>query len=109
MDAKTDKILKSKDIYTLTIIKDSVITISKDYCYLNKFDFRKNSSVLFLLSAEKDKKKPDTQFIKRLKEEQLTELDAFTDGSDLLKYLKPTQVKDYYGDTFRTFKLEKKQ
>jgi hypothetical protein len=100
--------METKQIYTLKIIKDGVITIEKDYCYLNKFDFRKNSSVLFLLSAEKDKKRPDLQFIKRLKEEQLTELDTFTDGSELLQYLKPIQVKDYYGDTFRTFKLEKK-
>ena len=48
--------METKDIYTLKIIKDGVITIQKDYCYLNKFDFKKNSSVLFLLSAEKLKK-----------------------------------------------------
>lgn len=100
--------MENKDIYTLTIVKDGVVTIEKNYCYLNKFDFKKNSSVSFLLSAEKDKKNPDLQFTKRLKEEQITQLDTLTDGSDLFKYLKPTQVKDYYGDNYRTFKLEKK-
>jgi len=40
------------EIYIFTIVKDSVTTISKDYCFLSDFDAKIQSYVLFLLSAE---------------------------------------------------------
>lgn len=45
--------------YRLTISDGNKVYITKNYCYLSRFDFKVHSSVLFLLSAEKDKKKPD--------------------------------------------------
>lgn len=96
--------------YKLTIsdAENKNIYISKEYCCLSKFDFKVNSSVLFLLAAEKDKKKPDKDLINRLKKELKTQLDVITEYSELFKYLnKPTFVKDYYGDKGRIYKLEK--
>lgn len=96
-------------MYTLTIVKDGVTTISKDYCFLSNFDAKIQSSVLFLLSAEKDKKKPDKDFIERLKKELKTDLEYITAKSNILQYLnKNTFVKDYYGDSGRYYKLVKK-
>lgn len=96
--------------YKLTISDQNTkeVYITKEYCYLSKFDARIHSSVLFLLSAEKDKKKPDKDFINRLKLELKTDLDVITEASDVLKYLnKKIFVKDYYGDKGRIYKLEK--
>ena len=44
--------------YRLTIsdVDTKQVYITKDYYYLSRFDFKVHSSVLFLLSAEKDKK-----------------------------------------------------
>ena len=96
-------------IYTFTITKNGETTITKDYCFLSSFDAKIQSSVLFLLSAEKDKKKPDKVFIERLKKELKTDLDYITDKSDILKYLdKSVFVKDYYGEDGRFYKLIKK-
>ena len=94
--------------YRLTISDSKEVYITKDYCYLSRFDFKVHSSVLFLLSAEKDKKKPDKDFINKLQKELKTDLDAITDNSQLFKYLdKKVFVKDYYGDRGRIYKLEK--
>lgn len=94
--------------YRLTISDGNQVYITKDYCYLSRFDFKVHSSVLFLLSAEKDKKKPDKDFISRLQKELKTDLDTITDNSHLFKYLdKKMFVKDYYGDKGRVYKLEK--
>ena len=96
--------------YRLTIsdVNTKEVYITKDYCYLSRFDFKVHSSVLFLLSAEKDKKKPDKDFINKLQKELKTDLDAITDNSQLFKYLdKKVFVKDYYGDKGRIYKLEK--
>ena len=94
--------------YRLTISDSKEVYITKDYCYLSRFDFKVHSSVLFLLSAEKDKKKPDKDFISKLQKELKTDLDAITDNSQLFKYLdKKVFVKDYYGDKGRIYKLEK--
>ena len=96
--------------YKLTIsdVNTKEVYITKDYCYLSRFDFKVHSSVLFLLSAEKDKKKPDKDFINKLQKELKTDLDAITDNSQLFKYLdKKVFVKDYYGDKGRIYKLEK--
>ena len=94
--------------YRLTISDGNKVYITKDYCYLSRFDFKVHFSVLFLLSAEKDKKKPDKDFISRLQKELKTDLDAITDNSALFKYLdKKVFVKDYYGDKGRIYKLEK--
>ena len=40
--------------YKLTIsdVNTKEVYITKDYCYLSRFDFKVHSSVLFLLSAE---------------------------------------------------------
>ena len=84
------------------------VYITKDYCYLSRFDFKVHSYVLFLLSAEKDKKKPDRDFISKLQKELKTDLDVISDNSELFKYLnKKVFVKDYYGDKGRIYKLEK--
>ena len=84
------------------------VYITKDYCYLSRFDFKVHSSVLFLLSAEKDKKKPDRDFISKLQRELKTDLGVISDSSELFKYLnKKVFVKDYYGDKGRIYKLEK--
>ena len=94
--------------YRLTISDGNKVHITKDYCYLSRFDFKVHSSVLFLLSAEKDKKKPNKDFISKLQKELKTDLDAITDNSELFKYLdKKVFVKDYYGDKGRIYKLEK--
>ena len=94
--------------YRLTISDGNKVHITKDYCYLSRFDFKVHSSVLFLLSAEKDKKKPDKDFTSKLQKELKTDLDAITDNSELFKYLdKKVFVKDYYGDKGRIYKLEK--
>jgi len=94
--------------FTITSIKGEVL-IEKCYCYLSKFDARIHSSVLFLLSAEKDKKKPNKELIELLKKELKTDLDYITDNSDLLKYLnRSTFVKDYYGEGGRFYKLIEK-
>lgn len=85
------------------------VYITKDYCYLSRFDFKVHSSVLFLLSAEKEKdKKADKVYMSRLSKELKTNLDTITDNSELFKYLdKKVFVKDYYGDKGRIYKLEK--
>lgn len=94
--------------YRLTISDGNKVHITKDYCYLSRFDFKVHSSVLLLLSAEKDKKKPDKDFISKLQKELKTDLDAITDNSELFKYLdKKVFVKDYYGNKGRIYKLEK--
>ena len=101
--------------YRLTIsdVNTKEVYITKDYCYLSRFDFKVHSSVLLLLSAEKDKKKPDKDFISKLQKElkersSYTDLDAITDNSELFKYLdKKVFVKGYYGDKGRIYKLEK--
>jgi hypothetical protein len=94
--------------YRLTITDGKKVYITKDYCYLSRFDFKVHSSVLFLLSAEKDKKKPDKDFISKLQKELKIDLDTITDNSQLFKYLdKKVFVKDYYGDKGRIYKLEK--
>jgi len=96
--------------YKLTIsdVNTKQIYVTKDYYMLNSFDFKVHSSVLFLLSAEKDKKKPDKEFINRLKKELKTDLDVITEKSEILKYLnKDVFVKDYYGEKGRIFKLVK--
>jgi len=91
--------------FTITSIKGEVL-IEKYYCYLSKFDAKVQSSVLFLLSAEKDKKKPNKELIELLKKELKTDLDYITNKSDLLKYLnRSTFVKDYYGESGRFYKL----
>lgn len=103
--------MNSGDIYTLTIrnkIGDKP-TIEKDYCFLSSFDARIQSSVLFLLSAEKDKKKPNKDFINMLNRELKTDLDYFTDNSPLLQYLNKFQEKkDFYGEGIRYYKFSKK-
>lgn len=100
------------DIYTLTIrnrIGDKP-TIEKDYCFLSSFDAKIQSSVLFLLSAEKDKKKPNKDFITSLSKELKTDLDYFTENSTLLQYLNKFQEKkDFYGEGIRHYKFSKKQ
>ena len=94
--------------YRLTISDGKEVYITKDYCYLSRFDFKVHSSVLFLLSAEKDKKKPDRDFISKLQRELKTDLDVISDNAELFKYLnKKVFVKDYYGDKGRIYKLEK--
>ena len=101
--------MESRETYTLEIVKDGEVTITKDYCLLSSFDAKVHSSVLFLLSAEKDKKKPDKEFIKRLEKELKTDLDYMTQKSDIMKYLnKKVFVKDYYGDSGRYYSLIKK-
>ena len=101
--------MESKEIYTFTIAKDGVTTITKDYCYLNYFDAKIQSSVLFLLSVEKDKKKPNKELIELLKKELKTDLDYFTENCNIKNYLnKNVFVKDYYGDKGRYYKLVKK-
>lgn len=97
-----------QEIYKFTIrktIKGEVL-IEKNYCYLSAFDAKIQSSVLFLLSAEKDKKKPNKEFIEQLKKELKTDLDYITDKSDIFKYLnKNTFVKDFYGESGRFYNL----
>ena len=101
--------MENNSIYTFTISKDREDTITKDYCFLSSFDAKVQSSVLFLLSAGKDKKKPDKQFIERLKKELKTELDYFTEKSGIIQYLnKMVFVKDFYGDGGRYYNLKKK-
>lgn len=104
--------MKSGDIYTFTISKQikGEPTIIKDYCYLNPFDAKIQSSVLFLISAEKDKgKKEDNEYIIRLKKELKTDLEYFTDKSKLLSYLNTyVAVKDFYGNKSMYYKLSKK-
>ena len=99
------------DIYTLTIrnrIGDKP-TIEKDYCFLSSFDAKIQSSVLFLLSAEKDKKKPNEDFITLLSRELKTNLEHFTENSPLLQYLNKFQEKrDFYGEGIRYYKFSKK-
>ena len=99
------------DIYTLTIrnrIGDKP-TIEKDYCFLSSFDAKIQSSVLFLLSAEKDKKKPNEDFITLLSRELKTNLEHFTENSPLLQYLNKFQEKkNFYGDGVRYYKFSKK-
>ena len=103
--------MNSGDIYTLTIrnrIEDKP-TIEKDYCFLISFDAKIQSSVLFLLSAEKDKKKPNKDFVTLLSKELKTDLEHFTENSPLLQYLNKFQeVKDFYGDGIRYYKFSKK-
>ena len=97
--------------YRLTIsdVNTKEVYVTKDYCYLSRFDFKVHSSVLLLLSAEKDKdKKADKAYMSRLSKELKTDLDAITDNSQLFKYLdKKVFIKDYYGDKGRIYKLEK--
>ena len=104
--------MKTGDIYTLTIrnrIGDKP-TIEKDYCFLSSFDAKIQSSVLFLLSAEKDKKEPNKELINLLNKELKTELDYFTEVSPLLKYLNKFQEKrNFYGKEIRYYKFSKKQ
>ena len=104
--------MQSGDIYTLTIrnrIEDKP-AIEKDYCFLNIFDARVQSSILSLLSAEKDKKKPNKDFVTLLNKELKTELDYFTEVSPLLKYLNKFQEKrNFYGKEIRHYKFSKKQ
>ena len=103
--------MKTGDIYTLTIrnrIGDKP-TIEKDYCFLSSFDAKIQSSVLFLLSAEKDKKKPNEDFITLLSRELKTNLEHFTENSPLLQYLNKFQEKkNFYGDGVRYYKFSKK-
>lgn len=103
--------MKTGDIYTLTIrnrIGDKP-TIEKDYCFLSSFDAKIQSSVLFLLSAEKDKKKPNEDFITLLSRELKTNLEHFTENSPLLQYLNKFQEKrDFYGEGIRYYKFSKK-
>ena len=103
--------MKTGDIYTLTIrnrIEDKP-TIEKDYCFLSSFDAKIQSSVLFLLSAEKDKKKPNEDFITLLSRELKTNLEHFTENSPLLQYLNKFQEKrDFYGEGIRYYKFSKK-
>lgn len=103
--------MNSGDIYTLTIrnkVKEQP-TIEKDYCFLSGFDARVQSSVLFLISAEKDKKKPNKDFINLLNKELKTDLDYFTENSFLLQYLnKFVERKNFYGSEIRYFKFSKK-
>lgn len=104
--------MKSLDKSILTIsddVRGTNVFIRKEYCYLNKFDFKVNSSVLFLISAEKDKKKPNKDLLTQLQKILVTEYDTFTDDSDILKYLnKFTVVKDYYGEGTRVYNLKRK-
>jgi len=102
--------MENKDIFKFTISQavDALPSVQKSYCYLNKFDAKIQASVLFLLSAEKDKKKPDKDFIERLKKELKTDLDYITDNSDMFKYLnKSIFVKNFYGEDGRFYKLSK--
>jgi hypothetical protein len=103
--------MTSGDIYTLTIrnrIGDNP-TIEKDYCFLSSFDAKIQSSVLFLLSAEKDKKKPNKDFITLLNKELKTDLEYFTENSPLLQYLNKFQEKkNFYGEGIRYYKFSKK-
>lgn len=102
------KLMENKAIFKFTISDavDGEPLIQKSYCYLNKFDAKIQSSVLFLLSAEKDKKKPSKEFTELLKKELKTELDYITDNSVILKYLnKSVFVKDFYGEDGRFYKL----
>ena len=103
--------MKTGDIYTLTIrnrIEDKP-AIEKDYCFLSSFDAKIQSSVLFLLSAEKDKKKPNEDFITLLSRELKTNLEHFTENSPLLQYLNKFQEKrDFYGEGIRYYKFSKK-
>lgn len=94
-------------IYKFTITNDKrEVLIEKNYCYLSKFDAKIQSSVLFLLSAEKDKKKPNKELINLLKKEIKTDLDYITDTSAIMKYLNKTVfVKDYYGEEVRFYNL----
>lgn len=102
--------MKNKEIFKFIISKnvDGTPLVQKNYCYLNKFDAKIQSSVLFLLSAEKDKNRPNKEFMEQLKKELKTDLDYITDNSDMLKYLnKSVFVKDFYGDDGRFYKLSK--
>ncbi len=102
--------MENKDIFKFTISQtiDGIPLVQKNYCYLNRFDAKIQSSVLFLLSAEKDKKKPNKEFMEQLKKELKTDLDYITDNSDMFKYLnKSIFVKDFYGNDGRFYKLSR--